>query len=150
MFQPLFDATIEAKPPVIALSFGASESYIERAKAAGAKVICQVQSMQHARDAVAGGADVLVAQGNEAGGHTGTMNLLPLLVSVVEAYPDIPVMAAGGISSGRALAAVLAAGAEGAWVGTAFLATPECVEIPEEHKQAIVEATAKIHLYPHL
>lgn len=140
MFQPLFDATIQAKPPVVALSFGVPGPYIERAKAAGAKVMCQVQSMQHARDAVAGRADVLVAQGNEAGGHTGTMNLLPLLVRVIEAYPDIPVMAAGGISSGRALAAVLAAGAEGAWVGTAFLASPEAVEVREGHKQKVLES----------
>lgn len=140
MFQPLFDATIQAKPPVVALSFGVPGPYIERAKAAGAKVMCQVQSMQHARDAVAGRADVLVAQGNEAGGHTGTMNLLPLLVRVIEAYPDIPVMAAGGISSGRALAAVLAAGAEGAWVGTPFLASPEAVEVREGHKQKVLES----------
>ena len=80
-----------------------------------------------ARTAVAGGADILVAQGNEAGGHTGQMNLLPLLVSVIERFPDVPVLAAGGIASGRALAAVLGAGADGAWVGTAFVATGESV-----------------------
>ena len=131
MLTPLFDAAIEAKPNVIAFSFGDPGPYAEKAKAAGAKVMCQVQSMTHAREAVAAGADILVAQGNEAGGHTGTMNLLPLLVSVLDAFPDIPVLASGGIASGRALAAVLAAGADGAWTGTAFLATPECVEIPE-------------------
>src|SRR3990172_912941 len=115
MFEGLFDATIEAKPPIVALSFGDPRSYIGRAKAAGASVMCQVQTFEDAQAAVAAGADVLAAQGNEAGGHTGTMNLLPLLVRVVDAFPDIPVMAAGGISSGRALAAVLAAGADGAW-----------------------------------
>ena len=140
MFTPLFDAAVEAKPNVIAFSFGSPGSYAEKAKAAGAKVMCQVQSMAHAREAVAAGADILVTQGNEAGGHTGTMNLLPLLVSVLDAFPDTPVLASGGIASGRALAAVLAAGADGAWTGTAFLATPECIEVPDEHKQTIVQS----------
>jgi nitronate monooxygenase len=103
--------------------------------------------MKHAREAVAAGVDVLVAQGNEAGGHTGTMNLLPLLVSVLDAFPDTPVLASGGISSGRALAAVLAAGADGAWAGTAFLATPECVEVAEEHKRTIVESDGEDTIY---
>ena len=103
--------------------------------------------MTHAREAVAAGADVLVAQGNEAGGHTGTMNLLPLLVSVLDAFPDIPVLASGGIASGRSLAAVLAAGADGAWAGTAFLATPECVEVEEEHKQAVVKSDGEDTIY---
>src|SRR5438093_9928891 len=147
MLTPLFDAAIEAKPSVIAFSFGSPGPYAEKAKAAGAKVMCQIQSMAHAREAVAAGADILVAQGNEAGGHTGEMNLLPLLVSVLDAFPDIPVLAAGGIASGRALAAVLAAGADGAWAGTAFLATPECVEIPEEHKRLIVKSDGQDTIY---
>ena len=66
------------------------------------------------------------------------MNLLPLLVSVIELFPDVPVLAAGGIGSGRALAAVLGAGADGAWVGTAFVATEECVEVNDEYKRLIV------------
>jgi nitronate monooxygenase len=139
-FEQHFEATVEARPPVISLSFGSPQPWLDRAKASGAKVICQVQEMQHARESVDGGADVIVAQGTEAGGHTGTMSLLPLLVSIIEEFPNTPVMAAGGISTGRALAAVLAAGADGALVGTAFLATPECREVPEEHKQLIVES----------
>lgn len=140
MFQSLFDTTIDAKPPVVALSFGDPGPYIERARASGARVVCQVQTFAAALAAAAAGADVLVAQGNEAGGHTGTMNLLPFLVRLVDAFPDTPVMAAGGISSGRALAAVLAAGADGAWVGTAFLASPEAVEVRDGHKQKILES----------
>src|SRR5712691_10171645 len=115
MFQQHFEAALEEKTPVIALSFGSSQPWLDQAKAAGAKVMCQVQTMEHAREALAGGADVLIAQGNEAGGHTGAMNLLPFLVRVVDAFPDIPVLAAGGIADGRALAATLAAGADGAW-----------------------------------
>jgi len=147
MLTPLFDAAIEAKPPAVAFSFGSPGAYAEKAKAAGAKVMCQVQSLAHAREAVAAGADVLVAQGNEAGGHTGTMNLLPLLVSVLDAFPDTPVLASGGIASGRSLAAVLAAGADGAWTGTAFLATPECVEVEEGHKQAVVDSDGEDTIY---
>jgi nitronate monooxygenase len=139
-FEQHFEAALEARPPVIALSFGSPQPWLDRAKASGARVICQVQTLEHAREAVGAGADVLVAQGTEAGGHTGAMALLPFLVTVIESFPDVPVMAAGGISSERALAAALAAGADGAWVGTAFLATPECREIPEAHKQLIVES----------
>jgi nitronate monooxygenase len=133
-----FGAVLEEKVPVVALSFGEFEPWLAQAKVAGAVVMCQVQTLQAARAAVAGGADILVAQGNEAGGHTGEMNLLPLLVSVIELFPDVPVLAAGGIGSGRALAAVLGAGADGAWVGTAFVATEECVEVNDEYKRLIV------------
>jgi nitronate monooxygenase len=130
--QPLFDAALEAKPDVIVFSFGDPGTYAEKARAAGAKIMCQVQSMNHAREAAAAGADVLVAQGNEAGGHTGTMNVLPLLVSILDAFPDTP---------------VLASGADGAWAGTAFLATPECVEVEEEHKQAVVRSDGEDTIY---
>jgi len=140
MFTQHFDTVLEERVPVIALSFGSPQPWLDKAKASGAKVMCQVQSMDHALEAVSAGADVLVAQGNEAGGHTGTMNLLPFLVSVIDRFPDVPVLAAGGIGGGRALASVLAAGADGAWAGTAFLATPECVEVPDEHKRLIVES----------
>jgi nitronate monooxygenase len=97
-----------------------------------------VQSLRDAELAVDAGADVLVAQGTEAGGHTGTMSLLPLLAGIAEAHPDVVLLAAGGIGSGRTLAASLLAGADGAWLGTAFLATHEAVEIDDDHKAAIV------------
>jgi nitronate monooxygenase len=93
--------------------------------------MCQVQTLKHAKEVVAAGADVLVTQGNEAGGHTGRVNLLPFLARVVDAFPDLPVLAAGGVGNGRTLAAALATGADGAWVGTALLATPEAVEVSE-------------------
>ncbi len=147
VFPRFFDAALEAKPPIIALSFGKPEPWVSKAKASGAKVMCQVQTMQLARDAVAAGADILVAQGNEAGGHTGRMNLLPFLAHVVDTFPDVPVMAAGGVASGRTLAAALAGGADGAWVGTAFLATPEAVEVSEEHKRRIVESDGEDTVY---
>ena len=88
--------------------------------------------------AVDGGADILAAQGNDAGGHTGMLSLLPFLVRVVSEFPNVPVIGAGGIGDGRSLAAVLAAGAEGAWMGTIFTATQEDDEIPDAHKELIV------------
>ncbi|MFJ2398070.1 MULTISPECIES: NAD(P)H-dependent flavin oxidoreductase [unclassified Streptomyces] len=135
-----FDAALEERTDVIALSFADPRPWVARAKDAGARVMCQVQNHDDAAMAVAAGADVLVAQGTEAGGHTGMMGLLPFLAGIVRRYPDVPVLAAGGIGDGRTLAAVLTAGADGAWLGTAFLATPEAVEVHDVHKRLIVES----------
>ncbi len=139
-YLPLFHAVLEEKVPAIAFSFADPAPWLPQAKAAGAITLCQVQDLKGADEAVAAGADVLVVQGNAAGGHTGGMNLLPFLCSVVDRYPQVPVMASGGISDGRTLAAVLAAGAEGAWIGTAFVATPEAIEVPEAFKEVIVRS----------
>lgn len=137
---PIFDAVLEERVPAIAFSFSDPAPWLPQAKEAGAITLCQVQDLKGADEAVAAGADVLVAQGNAAGGHTGGMNLLPFLCSVVDRYPQMPVMASGGISDGRTLAAVLAAGAEGAWMGTAFVATTEATEVPESFKEVIVRS----------
>jgi len=136
--EPYFEAALAARPAAIAFSFADPGDWAARARAAGCRVVCQVQSFTDAELAVDAGADVLVAQGTEAGGHTGTMSLLPLLAGVAEAHPDVVLLAAGGIGSGRTLAAALLAGADGAWLGTAFLATHEAVEIDDAHKAAIV------------
>jgi nitronate monooxygenase len=139
-FEQHFQIVLDERVPVVALSFGDPEPWLGRAKAAGAGVICQVQTLEAAQRALDLGADALVVQGNEAGGHTGTMNLLPFLARVLDSSPGVPVLASGGIASGRSLAAVLAAGADGAWLGTALLATPEAIETFEPHKQRIVES----------
>ncbi len=133
-----FEIALEERVPVIVFSFADPGPWLPRAKDAGAVTICQVQSLELARQSVDAGADVLLAQGNEAGGHTGGMNLLPLLVALAEEFPDVPVLAAGGITTGRALAGVLGAGGEGASLGTAVLATPEAVEVPDSFKERIV------------
>ena len=135
-----FEIALEERVPVVIFSFADPEPWLRRAKDAGAITICQVQSMELALLAVDAGADVLLAQGNEAGGHTGQMNLLPLLVSLVERFPHLPVLAAGGITSGRALAGVLASGAQGASLGTALLATLEAVEVPDAFKEKILQS----------
>lgn len=136
--QQSFQMALDEKVPVIFFSFADPHPWVTRAKEAGAIAVCQVQNLEDATYAVDAGADVLVVQGNAAGGHTGTMNLLPFLSRTLEQFPQVPIMASGGISSGRALAAVLAAGAEGACVGTAFLATPEILEVPDAFKERVV------------
>jgi nitronate monooxygenase len=150
-FLPLapqnFETVLEEKVPVVLFSFADPRPWVRRAKEHGALTVCQVQTLQAARIAVAAGADILAAQGNEAGGHTGAMHLLPFLVQLIEAFPAIPVIAAGGIANGRSLAAVLAAGAEGAWVGTAFVATQENMEVPEIHKTRIVQLGGEDTVY---
>jgi nitronate monooxygenase len=107
----------------------------------GALALCQVGSAAAARRAVDAGADVIVAQGYEAGGHViGTVGVLPLLGEVLEAV-DVPVLAAGGIGTPRALAAVLAAGADGARVGTRFVAAAESRAHPI-YRQGLIDASA--------
>ena len=137
LMPQIFDVVIDDPPSVIAFSFDDPRPWIDRAKATGATIMCQVQTMELAQVAVDAGADILVAQGTDAGGHTGIEAGLPFLSRVVDTYPDMPVLAAGGIADGRTLASVLAAGADGAWLGTAFLATPES-EVRDEHRQLIV------------
>src|SRR5688500_4746605 len=139
-FEPLFDAALGAATPpaVIALSFGDPQPWLDRAKQAGARVMCQVQTLDDAARAGDAGADGLVVQSTEAGGHPGTMRLLPCLAAAAQRWPAVPLLAAGGIADGRTLAAALTAGADGAWVGTAFLATPEAVEVHDIHKDLIV------------
>jgi nitronate monooxygenase len=141
--EELFDAALEVRPSVIVLSFAPTGPWIRRAHDAGARVICQAQTMELVRDALEEGTDALLVQGHEAGGHTGTMGLLPFLVSALEVSGDIPVLAAGGVSNGRALAAVLAAGADGASLGTAFLATREAIDVPDAYKQCIVDSNGE-------
>lgn len=139
-YEKNFQVCLDEHVPIMAFSFADPTEYVARAKAAGAKVLCQVQTMESARVALAAGADVLVAQGNEAGGHTGELGTLPFLAQVLEVAGNTPVIASGGIGSARALAAVFAAGAEGAWIGTPLLATHEAVEVADSYKKCIVES----------
>jgi nitronate monooxygenase len=136
----LFDLTLDAAPPAFVFSFADPAPWIARTKALGAAAFCQVQTPASAAEAVAAGADVLIAQGSQAGGHCGPADLFTLLPELLERYPDIPVLAAGGIASARLIAAVLAAGADGVMMGTRFLASPEAVEVSDLHKQVITEA----------
>ena len=147
--RPLFEVALQARPAAIALSFADPGDWGRRVKDAGCRLICQVQTFADVDLALAAGADVVAAQGHEAGGHTGTMGLLPLLCGVAERYPEVPLLAAGGIANGRGLAAALLAGADGAWLGTAFLATVEAVEVRDKHKTAIVTSDGGDTVFTH-
>jgi nitronate monooxygenase len=124
--QPaLLDAALRAAPELISVSFGDDWRWIRRVRDAGIVTATQVFDVAEARRAASAGIDVLVTRGAEGGGHgNAKVGTLPLLEGVLEAV-SVPVLAAGGISSARGLAAVLAAGASGAWLGTAFAACPE-------------------------
>jgi nitronate monooxygenase len=120
------DVALDAKPAAVMLSFGDPAPYAGRIKAAGARIICQVQTLEQARQAASLGADVIIAQGRDAGGHSGmTRGTIGLVPAVVDAVGSIPVVAAGGIADGRGLAAALALGAAGVSMGTRFTATAE-------------------------
>src|SRR5205814_5637628 len=105
----LVDAVLEAGPNVVSLSFGDPSPWIERVRAAGARVVSQVQDSASARQALDAGVDAIVAQGTEAGGHTGGVATLPLLQIVLELVGErrVPVLAGGGIATGRGVAAVV-------------------------------------------
>jgi nitronate monooxygenase len=125
----LLDLVLERRPPAIMLSFGEAAPHAERIKAAGALLLCQVQTLEQARQAIAQGADVLIAQGAEAGGHGIARGTFPLVPAVVDIAGDIPVAAAGGIADGRGLAAALMLGADGVLMGTRFYASQEAAAL---------------------
>jgi len=127
------------RPHVVMLSFGDPRPYASRIKSAGCKLICQVQGLEEVRLAQEAEADIIVAQGTEAGGHGGGRATLPLVPAVVDAVAPTPVVAAGGIADGRGLAAALMLGAHGALIGTRFYASPEAVG-HDLAKQSIVAA----------
>ena len=138
----LLDQTLERQPATIMLSFGDLQPFADRIHAAGIPLIAQVQTLDHARQALDAGAEILVAQGGEAGGHgmtvRSTFTLVPEVVDLVaERSPDTLVLAAGGVVDGRGLAAALALGADGALVGTRFWAAPEALVSPRAHERAI-------------
>jgi NAD(P)H-dependent flavin oxidoreductase YrpB (nitropropane dioxygenase family) len=137
------DAALAQRPPVVSYAWAWSDQdlrpYIERAHAAGAKVTYMVSVVQDAVRAVEAGADVIVAQGSEGGGHVGLMGTMPLVPMVVDAVSPIPVLAAGGVADGRGLAAAIALGADGVLLGTRFMATTEGPLHPNM-KQAVVDS----------
>lgn len=137
--RDLFAAVLDARPAAVLLSFGDPAPYAQAVKDSGARLICQVQNVAGAVRAREVGADLIVAQGTEAGGHTGHVSTFALLPQVLDAAGSIPVLAAGGIGDGRGLAAALAMGADGVSVGTRFVATAESEARPEA-KARIVKA----------
>lgn len=136
-----FAAALEARPKVMAFAWPKGgqdlQPYIQRAHDIGAKVTFMVSDVTGAKRAVEAGADVIVAQGTEGGGHVGWMASIALTPLVVDAVAPVPVVTAGGIADGRGLAAALALGASGVLLGTRFLASNESPLHPN-FKQSIV------------
>ena len=125
-----FDIALEARPALVSISFGEVEPWVTRAREVGAVVAVQAGTVAEAVAAERAGAGLVVARGGEAGGHgRNEVATLPLLQEVLDTV-SVPVLAAGGISGPRGLAAVLAAGAAGAWVGTAFAGCTEATSSP--------------------
>lgn len=136
--QEVMQVVIEEKPAVVATGAGNPAKYIPDLKKAGIKVIPVIPSVALAKRMEKAGADAIVAEGTEAGGHIGELTTMVLVPQVVEAV-EVPVIAAGGIVDGRGTVAAFALGAEGIQVGTKFICSEECIA-HDNYKQAIVKA----------
>ena len=148
----LFDLALEAEPALVCVSFGDPAAYVRRLHERGILAAAQVQSRALAQTALDAGVDILIAQGTEAGGHTGAVGTLPLLQIVLD-MTDRPVLAAGGIATGRGVAAVIAAGAVGAWIGTPFLLAAESRSNPKAQDVIVASdetATIRTSVYDRL
>ena len=141
------EACLQERVPIISFFWGDPAKLVSRAKASGAIVMQTVGTAKEARTAVLNGADIVVAQGWEAGGHVwGTVATMALLPAVVDAAGSVPVVAAGGIADGRGLAAALALGASGVWIGTRFLASAEATIHPH-YRERLFNASERDTVY---
>jgi nitronate monooxygenase len=138
----LLTDVLKHKPRAVMLSFGDPRPFVAEIRAAGAKLICQCQDMAHVMDAVDAGADAVIAQGAEAGGHgalRGGITFIPEAADYLkDSAPDTLLLAAGGIADGRGLAAALMLGADGVLIGTRFWAAKEAL-VHARHHEAILE-----------
>ena len=125
LFAEQVDAVLASDVDGVATAVGLPVDVVARVRASGKTTIALVGSPKHARAALAAGAQVLVAQGHDAGGHTGPIGTFSLVPQVVEVAGEVPVVAAGGIGTGVQVAAAIALGAQGAWLGTAWLGAAE-------------------------
>ena len=145
------DQALEAGMRIFSFMWGDPSGYVEQVHAAGGVVLHTVGSAEEARRAVASGADVVVAQGWEAGGHVwGKVATLPLVPAVVDAVAPVPVIAAGGIGDARGVAAVLALGAQAAWLGTRFLLAEEMPVHDDYRHRLLAAAETDPQWYPDL
>ena len=137
----LLEQALAHRPAAVMLSFGDPVPFAAQVRDSGAKVICQVQSLAHARAAIDAGADIIVAQGGEAGGHGGGRGTLSLVPEVADLLtrdaPHVVLVAAGGIADGRGLAAALMLGAEGVLIGSRFWASREALVHANHHAAAL-------------
>ncbi|MCY4576419.1 MAG: nitronate monooxygenase family protein [Chloroflexi bacterium] len=140
LLRKKFEIVLDNKVPLFAAATGEPpEWFAQQAHAQGMKLIGMTGAVRHAQRQVAADVDIITAQGTEAGGHTGNISTFVLVPQVVDEVSPRPVLAAGGIGTGRHVAAALALGAQGCWVGTAFLVAEEN-NIPDAHKDQILGA----------
>ena len=137
LIQEQIELLFDEKVPAFAAGLGDPGPLMPRARAAGMTVLGLVGNVSNAKRQVTSGVDMVIAQGYEAGGHTGHIANFPLIPQVIDAVKPLPVLAAGGITDGRGVAAALAMGCIGVWVGTAFLVADECA-IADEMKDQLV------------
>ena len=143
MTRQRVEVMLDNKVPVFACATGDPPPYIvEPAHDQGMQIIGMVGAVRHAARQVAAGSDIITAQGTEAGGHTGNITSFVLIPQIVDYVKPRPVLAAGGIGTGRHVAAALALGAQGVWVGTAFLASEE-THIPEHYQETLLEGRSE-------
>ncbi|MEU7744797.1 nitronate monooxygenase family protein [Nonomuraea sp. NPDC049158] len=138
----LIDVALKHPISLIASALGPPPpEMVAKARAAGAPVAALVGTVEHAHRQVAAGADLIVAQGTEAGGHTGEIATMVLVPQVVDAVAPVPVLAAGGIASGRQMAAAMALGAEGVWCGSVWLTTEEAETAPSVKRKMLAASS---------
>lgn len=141
-YEPLLDVAFAHRIRLVASALGPPPAdLVERAHGAGVLVAALAGTAEHARTHAAAGVDLVVAQGTEAGGHTGEVSTMVLVPEVVDAVAPVPVLAAGGIARGRQVAAALALGAEGVWCGSVWLTTEEA-ETPPVVKEKFLRASS--------
>ena len=138
MIVPFLPVLYEEEVRIFVAGLAVPEKHVPEMKAHGIKIMVMCGKVKHAVRAEAAGADIVAAQGTEAGGHTGEIGTLALVPQVVDAV-KIPVVAAGGIVDGRGVVAALALGAQGAVIGTRFIATPEATAA-RQYREALVRA----------
>ena len=136
------DMILEEDVAVFAAALGDPGWVVPKAREKGVRVMGLAGSVRNAQRQAQAGVDIVVAQGTEAGGHTGRIATLPLVPQIVDTVSPLPVVAAGGIANGRGIAASLALGAEGAWLGTAFLAAKEC-GLHERQRDSIIRGRSE-------
>jgi NAD(P)H-dependent flavin oxidoreductase YrpB (nitropropane dioxygenase family) len=139
-FEAQMEVVIEERVPVYASGLGNPGPWMDRLHANGTKVMAVVGAVRHAVQVLQAGIDIIVAQGHDGGGHNSPIGTMALIPQVVDAVGGTPVLGAGGIADGRGIAAAFMLGAEGVWVGSAFLASNEA-GIFDFQKQAIVDST---------
>ncbi|MEQ8858548.1 MAG: nitronate monooxygenase family protein [Pseudomonadales bacterium] len=139
-FEAQMAVIIDERVPVYASGLGNPGPWMNDFRAIGTKVMAVVGAVRHAIQVKSSGLDIIVAQGHDGGGHNSPIGTMALIPQVVDAVGDTPVLGAGGIVDGRGVAAAMMLGAQGAWIGSAFLASEEA-GILDFQKQAIVDAT---------